>query len=61
MAGRPPRLTAAAVRFLRRWRAERLVNRKAGVPVKTLCRRYEMSSSAIWLAASRRTYKWVQP
>jgi len=59
MAGRPPRLTAAAVRYLRRWRASRLVNRKAGVPIKRLCSRYEMSSSAIQQAASARTYKWV--
>ncbi len=61
MAGRRPILTAAAVRYLRRRRAERLSgNRKAGTPDKHLCERWGVSRSALLQAAAGRTYRWVQ-
>ncbi len=61
MAGRRPILTAAAVRYLRLRRAERLAgNRKAGIPYKRLCARYGISRFALYQAAAGRTYRWVQ-
>lgn len=62
MAGRRPILTAAAVRYLRRRRAERIAgNRKAGTPDKRLCARWGVCKSALYQAAAGLTYRWVQP
>lgn len=61
MAGRRPILTAAAVRYLRRRRAERLSgNRKTGTPDKRLCARWGVSRKALYQAAAGLTYRWVQ-
>jgi hypothetical protein len=59
---RPQRLTPAAVRYLRKRRAERLSgNRKGGTPDKVLCARWGMTRTALWQAAAGLTYKQVQP
>lgn len=63
MAGRPPRLTAPAVRLIRRTFDER---RAAGRQKqkdnwrKPLCRRYDISEAALKLICSRKTYRWVE-
>lgn len=60
---RPQLLTPAAVRYLRRRLAERKApgKRKSGVLTKSLCSRYGITRTALWQAATGRTYKRVQP
>lgn len=54
-------LTPAAVRFLRRWRAERKSTGKRLRPLRReLCARYGVSASCIEDAISGRRYGWVQ-
>jgi hypothetical protein len=61
MAGRPPRLTAEQVLFLREWRASRRENRKAGIPIKRLIVQLGVGRTAIQDAARGATYRWVTP
>lgn len=53
-------LTPAAVRFIRRWRAERQRTGKRIRPLrKELCARWGVSPQCIEDAASGRRYAWV--
>lgn len=63
MVGRPPRLTAPAVRWIRGVYAER---KRTGATTglrwrKAVCRRYDISASTIEQICRRSIYRWVQP
>jgi hypothetical protein len=55
------KLTPAAVRYIRRWRAERKATGKRVRPLrKELCARWDVSPQCIEDAASGRRYGWVK-
>jgi len=58
MAGRPPMLTAAAVRNLRRKYTEAPYRGKTAV-LRYYAHIYDVAESAIEQAAKGRTYRWV--
>jgi hypothetical protein len=63
MAGRPPRLTAAAVRLIRaKFDARKAAGRQKQKEhwCKPLCQRYDISDSALYQICSRATYRWVE-
>lgn len=63
MAGRPPRLTVPAIRLIRRmYDARKAAGRQKQKDNwrKPMCRRYDISNSALHQICARQTYRWVQ-
>lgn len=59
-SGRPPRLTAAAVRMLRVMYEKRRQRGDRSPWLKPLAQRYDMSVSALEHVVRRATYRWVE-